>query len=125
MFELDIEREFSAAHCLDGYKGNCANRHGHNWTVQAFVQAESLDDVGIALDFKSLKRELDAILSSFDHKDLNLLPEFAKENPTSERLSQIIYKRLAERLAAIGAKAKVSKIRVCESRSSGASYFET
>jgi 6-pyruvoyltetrahydropterin/6-carboxytetrahydropterin synthase len=123
MFELDIEREFSAAHCLDGYKGNCAHKHGHNWIVQAFVRSEKLDDLGIALDFKVLKKELDSILEELDHKDLNALPEFASENPTSERLAELIYKRLSRKISANGV--KVSKVRVCESRSSGASYFES
>ena len=122
MFELDIEREFSAAHCLNGYKGNCAERHGHNWTVQVFIRSERLDEIGIAVDFKILKKELDSILESLDHKDLNNLPEFASINPTSERLAQLIYKRLTSKVNEEGV--KVSKVRVCESRSSGASYFE-
>jgi len=122
MFELDIEREFSAAHKLEGYQGNCSNLHGHNWIVQAFVQTQQLDELGIALDFKIFKRELGEILDAFDHKYLNSLPEFENENPTSERLACLIYKRLERRLASSGV--KVSKVRVCESRSSGASYFE-
>lgn len=122
MFELDIEREFSAAHCLNGYKGNCAERHGHNWIVQVFIKSEKLDELGIALDFKILKKELDSILEGLDHKDLNSLPEFSNCNPTSERIAMHIYKRLAPKVDAKGV--KVSRVRVCESRSSGASYFE-
>lgn len=122
MFELDIEREFSAAHCLKGYKGNCAERHGHNWTVQVFIKSEGLDELGIAVDFKVLKSELDSILESLDHKDLNCLEAFANCNPTSERLAQHIYRRLASKVN--GGGVKVSRVRVCESRSSGASYFE-
>jgi len=123
MFEIDIEREFSAAHCLDGYKGNCAERHGHNWTVQAVVRAESLDELGIAMDFKTLKKELDAILSELDHKDLNFLPAFKGVNPTSEMIAMVVYKRLAAKIEAPGR--KLAKVRVCESRSSGATYFES
>ena len=52
MFELDIRREFSAAHQLKGYNGDCSNLHGHNWTVEVFIRSEHLDEVGIALDFK-------------------------------------------------------------------------
>ncbi len=122
MFELDIEREFSAAHCLKGYKGNCAERHGHNWIVQVFIKSKGLDELGIAVDFKVLKKELDSILESLDHKDLNSLPDFASCNPTSERLALLIYKRLASKVDGKGV--KVSRVRVCESRSSGASYFE-
>lgn len=122
MFELDIEREFSAAHHLEGYDGNCSKKHGHNWTVQVFVRAEELDGVGIAMDFKILKRELDAILEELDHKDLNETGLFVSKNPTSEMIARFIYKRLAGRIGS--ARLGISKVRVCESRSSGASYFE-
>ena len=59
MFEIDIQREFASAHCLKGYNGNCSEVHGHNWVVQAFVQAQELDEIGIAMDFRALKNELD------------------------------------------------------------------
>ena len=50
MFELDIRREFSAAHQLKGYNGDCSNLHGHNWTVEVFIRSEHLDEVGNALE---------------------------------------------------------------------------
>lgn len=122
MFELDIVREFSAAHHLEGYPGNCAHVHGHNWTVQIFIRAEKLDEVGIAMDFKVLKKELDEVLSTLDHNDLNTLPEFQKKNPTSENLAKYIYTFLADRLN--DGNVKIHKVRICESPTSGASYFE-
>ena len=63
MFELDVTREFSSAHSLKGYCGNCSEKHGHNWSVQVFIRSRKLDEIGIAVDFKALKRELDAILA--------------------------------------------------------------
>ncbi len=122
MFELDITREFSGAHALRGYNGTCQDLHGHNWTIQVFVQSAELDEIGIAVDFRVLKRELDAILEELDHKYLNELPEFREKNPTSENLAQYIYRRLANTVN--DGKVKVSRVRVCESRTSGASYFE-
>lgn len=122
MFELDIVREFSAAHHLEGYPGNCAHVHGHNWTVQIFIRAEKLDEVGIAMDFKVLKKELDEVLATLDHNDLNTLPEFQKKNPTSENLARYIYTFLAGRLN--DGNVKIHKVRICESPTSGASYFE-
>lgn len=122
MFELDITREFSGAHALRGYNGDCQCLHGHNWIIQVFVQSTELDQIGIAVDFKVLKKELDAILTELDHKYLNELPEFADKNPTSENLAKYIYKRLSSKVN--DGKARVSKVRVCESLSSGASYFE-
>lgn len=122
MFELDVTREFSGAHALCGYNGTCQDLHGHNWTIQVFVQSAELDEIGIAVDFRVLKRELDAILEELDHKYLNELPEFREKNPTSENLAQYIYRRLANTVN--DGKVKISRVRVCESRTSGASYFE-
>lgn len=122
MFELDIQREFSAAHRLKGYKGDCSELHGHNWTVQVFIRSEKLDEVGIALDFKVLKKELDQILSELDHKDLNQHEVFSKNNPTSENIAMYIYRKLDAKIT--GGTVKVHKVRVCESPSSGATYFE-
>ena len=122
MFELDIRREFSAAHQLKGYNGDCSNLHGHNWTVEVFIHSEHLDKVGIALDFKVLKKELDVILAGLDHKFLNEHEEFRAKNPTSENIAMYIYKTLSAKINT--ETVKVSKVRVCESASSGATYFE-
>ena len=122
MFELDVEREFSSAHNLKGYNGNCSEKHGHNWGVQVFVRSKSLDEIGIAVDFKALKRELDAILLELDHKDLNTIPPFDKINPTSENIARIIYCELGKRLN--DDRVKVTKVSVEESPGSRASYFE-
>lgn len=122
MFELDVIREFSSAHCLKGYCGNCSEKHGHNWSVQVFIRSEKLDEIGIAVDFKALKRELDALLGELDHKDLNSIPPFDKLNPTSENIAMYIYKRLSGKLNGNGV--KVYRVRVSENASSGASYFE-
>lgn len=121
MFEIDIEGSFSSAHSLKGYQGNCSFVHGHNWTVIAYVQVERLDAVGIALDFRKLKTELNDLLQTFDHKNLNELPEFQTANPTSELLAKIIFERLAAKIN--DGDARVSKVRVKESPGSGASYF--
>jgi len=122
MFEIDVQREFSAAHHLAGYPGNCARLHGHNWTVQVVVRAPATDALGIACDFRKLKKELDEVLAEFDHQDLGKLACFAGENPTSERLAKMIFKQLAARLNAPGL--QVARVRVCESPGAGATYHE-
>jgi len=122
MFEIDITRSFSAAHCLTGYEGNCSALHGHNWTVQAVIQADSLDRIGIAVDFKKLKAELDAILSRFDHTNISELEDFKAVNPTSEIIAQVVYRKLSEKMN--DGNVKVARVRVGESPNSGATYFE-
>ncbi len=122
MYEIDIQRDFSAAHCLSGYPGNCARLHGHNWVVQAVVRAPGLDDLGIACDFRRLREELDAVLAEFDHRNLSDLPEFREHNPTSERLAAMIFQRLSARLN--NGALRIARIRVCESPGAGATYHE-
>jgi 6-pyruvoyltetrahydropterin/6-carboxytetrahydropterin synthase len=122
MFEIDVRREFSAAHAIAGYPGNCSRLHGHNWEVVATVCTPRLDDLGIACDFRRLRQELEAVIAEFDHRDLATLPCFKGQNPTSERLAQLIFERLAARINA--GELKVVRVRVSESPGSGATYYE-
>jgi len=121
MYEIDIQREFSAAHTLKGYNGNCSSLHGHNWTVQATVKSPILDEIGIAVDFRALKKEIDIIIEELDHTNLNDLESFIDNNPTSEQLAKYIFDRLSQKLNSDNV--KVAKIRVCESPGSGATYY--
>lgn len=122
MYEIDVQRDFSAAHHLTSYPGNCARLHGHNWTVQVVVRAAQVDELGIACDFRRLKHELDELLAEFDHQDLGALACFQDCNPTSENLARLIFGRLAAKLNAAGL--RVARVRVCETPSSGATYYE-
>ena len=122
MFEIEIERCFSAAHQLRGYNGNCSNLHGHNYRVTVTVRSNELDRIGIALDFRKLKQELDSLLEEYDHRNLSELPEFQELNPTSEVLARTIYRRMGEKMN--GGSIRVWKVRVGESDSSAVTYFE-
>ena len=90
--------------------------------MTVYLQATELDEIGIALDFKILKKELNEVIDRFDHAYLNELPEFAQCNPTSENLARIIYQELSKRLN--DERIKVTRISVEESAGSRASYFE-
>ena len=35
-YEVMIERNFSSAHQLRGYKGKCENLHGHNYKIEIY-----------------------------------------------------------------------------------------
>ena len=124
MFEVKVERSFSAAHHLLNYQGACENQHGHNWKVEAFVKGEKLDKSNILVDFKVLKKALDEILEYLDHKDINTLPEFKNESPSSEFMAKFIYHKLNEQLKTNNVEAKVSKIAVWETPTSRATYYE-
>ena len=122
MFEIEIDRSFSAAHQLKGYDGDCRNLHGHNYEVTVTVQADTLNEVGIALDFKKLKAALDEVIAPYDHHNLSELPEFADINPTSEILARSIYRQMSVKLNTD--EVKVNRVKVGESENSDVVYFE-
>ena len=118
MFELKAQLYFSAAHHLLNYDGECENQHGHNWLVEAYVKGEALDKSNILVDYKVLKRELKTVLDLLDHKDINELPYFKNESPSSEIIAMFIYNKLKEKIV------QVSKVSVLETATSCASYYE-
>ncbi|HJZ04515.1 MAG TPA: 6-carboxytetrahydropterin synthase, partial [Patescibacteria group bacterium] len=56
MYELTILSDFAAAHNLRGYEGECENLHGHNWKVEVMVTSKELNKIGLAVDFRVLKK---------------------------------------------------------------------
>lgn len=121
MFELRVEMEFPAAHHLDGYAGECARPHGHNWRVEAFVRSMRLDSIGIATDFRVIKEALRKIIDPWDHQDLNEFPEFKEVNPTAEWVAKIVFEKLSAHLNSPDT--SVHRITVWENNRCSATYF--
>jgi 6-pyruvoyltetrahydropterin/6-carboxytetrahydropterin synthase len=121
MFELIVKRKFSAAHQLRGYEGECENLHGHTYQVEVFVRAEKLNDIGLAVDFKELKKNIDALLDGYDHRLINEVPPFDKINPSTENMAKTIYEALKPELPE---GVSLSRVMVRESDDAGAAYFE-
>jgi 6-pyruvoyltetrahydropterin/6-carboxytetrahydropterin synthase len=74
--------------------GKCNNPygHGHNYTLEVTVSGPVADETGMVCNLA----DLDAfarheILERYDHQNLNLLPEFQKNVPTTENLCIAIY----------------------------------
>jgi 6-pyruvoyltetrahydropterin/6-carboxytetrahydropterin synthase len=122
MYKLKIITHFDAAHQLRGYKGKCENIHGHNWKVEIEVIAENLNEIGIAIDFKELKKISDEVVSELDHTFINEIPPFNQINPSSENIAKWIYLNLKSKLEKIPV--KLFSVTVWESDNAGATYFE-
>ncbi len=121
-FEVYVKSHFSAAHSLRGYPGSCAKVHGHNWIIEVYVKCAGLNEIGIGIDFRDIRAALDVVLSGLDHSNLNDLPAFAEENPTSENIARFIHNQLSDRINAPGT--RVSRVKVCETPGAGAFYWE-
>ncbi len=120
MYEITVEDQFSSAHQLRNYDGKCENLHGHNWIVKVSIKGDNLDDKGMLIDFKVLKKILSNIIEELDHKFLNKVPPFEKINPTAENIASHIYYKVEESLNLPGL--KVSKVKIWESENSYASF---
>lgn len=117
MFELSVQREFSAAHALV-IKGRREPTHGHNWRVTAAVAGEKLDADGLLVDFHLIERKLDEIVGRFNNANLNELGPFDRVNPTAEH----VVKHIADELVkSLPASVKLRRVSVTEAPGCAAS----
>ena len=122
MFKLVVKKEFSSAHILNGHPGDCKRMHGHNWLVEAEVQGNNINEIGMVIDFKDIKKNLKAIIAKLDHQFLNDLEPFIHDNPTAENISKYIYKELSKNINTDNI--KVSEIKLWETKNSAVTYTE-
>jgi 6-pyruvoyltetrahydropterin/6-carboxytetrahydropterin synthase len=122
VFEVFFRSGFAAAHRLCDYPGDCARLHGHNWTVEVYVECRELNEIGIGIDFYEIDKALNKIMVEMDHSNLNDLPAFKDQNPTSENVARYVYRELARELNAPAI--KVVRVKVCETPDAGVVYRE-
>ena len=122
MWEIEVTDHFSSAHRLREQGSACERMHGHNWFVTVKVGSETLDGIGLVIDFKVLKKHLKEILDALDHQDLNAIPPFDEVNPSTENLARWIHEKMAGRLE--GTNARMRSVRVSEGPNTAATYFE-
>ncbi|MGB7922440.1 MAG: 6-carboxytetrahydropterin synthase QueD [Pyrinomonadaceae bacterium] len=121
MFEVMIERNFSSAHQLRGYKGKCENLHGHNYKIEIYARGRELDNIGLLVDFGELKAAADEVTQYLDHRNINELAPFdEKLNPSAENLARYILERVASRVG--DRRVEVYKVRCFETPTSVATY---
>lgn len=122
MFEVTIIKSFSSAHLLNQIGGKCEELHGHNFKVEVTVAAPDLNECGLLIDFRVVKKWLGVILDQMDHKHLNELSNFAGINPSAENIAKYIYGEM--KLKAKQAEVKVARVKVWESENAAVSYAE-
>ncbi|MEM9883712.1 MAG: 6-carboxytetrahydropterin synthase [Planctomycetota bacterium] len=103
MFEIAVEKTFSAAHALRLPGGEFEPVHGHNWRVRVTVAAEGLDAMDTVMDFHRLEELVESVVGPWRNRDLNGLTPFAAApgsgphaggvlavNPSAERVAERI-----------------------------------
>ena len=97
-FVLKTLLDFASAHSLRGYPGDCAKLHGHNWKIEVQVAGTQLNEIGMVIDFKEIKRHAKEVVKELDHTFLNDHPHFETVNPTAENIAVYIYKEIEKRI---------------------------
>lgn len=109
---IKLKGAISSAHYLPGYKGKCANLHGHNWDVEVGVEGAVDPNTGMVIDFTELKPAVKSVAGSLDHKLLNdIIPM-----PTAENVVDYIWRELED--FAKTYKVKLAFVRVWETDTS-------
>ena len=110
------EFTFEAAHRLPNVPAEhkCARLHGHSFRVVVFVEGEVGRDSGWVVDFADIERTFAPLHEELDHRYLNEIEGL--DNPTSERVAEWIWERLAPSLAGL------SKVVVRETCTAGVEF---
>jgi 6-pyruvoyltetrahydropterin/6-carboxytetrahydropterin synthase len=112
--------EMSERENADVY-GKCNNPygHGHNYMIEVTVSGPVDDQTGMVCDLVDLDDFIRSeVVERFDHQNLNLLPEFSKQVPTTERLCMAIYEIVNRGFKA----AHLEKIRIEETMMNSFEY---
>ena len=116
-----IERNFSSAHQLRGYKGKCENLHGHNYKIEIYARGRELNNIGLLVDVGELKQAADEVVRYLDHRNINELAPFDEElNPSAENLARYILERVSSEVG--DDRVEVYKVRCFETPTSVATY---
>jgi 6-pyruvoyltetrahydropterin/6-carboxytetrahydropterin synthase len=120
IYEISVETTFAASHQLRGYKGaDLEPLHGHNFRIEAFLSAVALPGSGLVMDFVELEAALKEIVQPYDHRHVNEIPPFDRENPTTENMARFFYEELSKKLPA---GVSLRRIRVWEAPTYSASF---
>jgi len=110
MFTISVETGFRASHQLILPSGSKEPAHRHNWLVTADVSSDSLNAMGVVIDFRRLKAAVDNIVAEFDNKSFSRINYFRRNNPSAENVAKYIYEKLKPKLPT-GLKLRRIKVR--------------
>jgi 6-pyruvoyl-tetrahydropterin synthase len=101
MFSVTVRDHMMVAHSLQGAVFGAAQRlHGATFVVDATLRADALDTDGVVVDLGRAATALAAVLAELSYRNLDDEPTLASVNTTTERLTQVVADRLADRVRA-------------------------
>ena len=120
IYRAAVEEHFRAGHYLIFGPGRRVEVHEHQWQVRAVVEGREVDHAGMVMDFQVLGRLLkEAVEPLSSVPIINDLEAFRGVNPSTERIAQYIFERLAGQ---ISGSAVLREVVVWETQRCRASY---
>ncbi len=130
-FKITQEIHFCYGHRLPDYPGKCVHLHGHNGVLEVDVESDTLDALGMVVDFHRIREVVEAWVDEhLDHKMILCerdpiaaalrelgQPVFSMaDNPTAENIAKLVYDAARDRGL------PVSEVRLWETASACARY---
>jgi 6-pyruvoyl-tetrahydropterin synthase len=122
VFEVAYETTFCATHRLTEDGRPIEPVHGHDWRVEAVAAGETLDRIGVVLDFEHLKKVLGEVASRFHYRDVNEHAAFAGQSPSAEAVARYFFHEVRKGLGEEGR--LLRRVRVWEAPGCSAAYAE-
>ena len=98
MFTISVETHFRASHQLILPDGSREPVHRHDWLVTVAVSSDRLDNMGVVMDFQTLRAMVDKATAEFDNRALDEIDHFRQNNPSAENVAKYIYGKLRAEL---------------------------
>lgn len=100
MFSIYVREHIMIAHSFQGeIFGPAQQLHGATYVVEVEFRRPELDPDGLVVDIGKAGEVLKDLLSALNYKNLDDVPAFAGQNTTTEFLAQVIFQRMADRIA--------------------------
>jgi 6-pyruvoyltetrahydropterin/6-carboxytetrahydropterin synthase len=101
MYVLAVSDHIMIAHSFSGEIFGAAQQlHGATYGVEVEFRRAELDENGLVCDIGLALETLRAVLSGFNFKNLDELPELRGGNTTTEFMAGEIFRRMQARIAA-------------------------
>lgn len=142
MYAVKTKVSFEAAHRLynvDTYSSECRdNLHGHSYKVEVLIGVNDLNNAGMVIDFKLLKKIIkDVIEDKYDHSCILLnsdpIAKVVKENckkviivdnsPTAEWMAKEFYEMIQSRINTFSSDLHVISVGVQETENNIGYYL--
>jgi len=98
-YEVSVRVSFTATHALPLGDGRMEESHPHTWETTATFRSAHIDnEMGVVIDFTTVRQALDKIAADLDQGNLNTLAAFAPATTSAENVAAHIAEKLQNEL---------------------------